>query len=514
MFKRTLSLAPTTLLLLGALSLSQASAVVAGPTSNTTRAGTAITNTGFLDYRTDEGKDATEQSNVVTATVQHVPAVSITPNGGTDGGNDPSTPVCGQTVVGVPGQAAVLTYQITNTSNGPDTYTLTTLLGSTSPAGAAARYYLDDGDGTFTPQDTEITSIALDMGESRTFFVTYPIAAEEVGTAQFSLSPVATSTADNAVTDSGNTGCIDTQDRVGVQLDNDSFRETTAPATVFTEHFLRNIGNVDLSTSTITLTPQGGRYPATYRLGNQTTEYPTPQDALTAYGDLPIGQGVILHVTQTVPAGEANATRSTLSLTASTPGDSTPERENLTPAATSTARTDEIYVQRGIANIQKTQALCETDNNGAFSCPGAQQMYDRKATYQRALDVKPCDIIKYALFTQNTGDALLKQARIRDVVPQNTELLKALPLARDPMLYRIDGGAWMPAFPTFPSELPAGTTIEIAPDLNGDGTITDEDGLPRNSNNIGVVLYVQVKGPKCTAPASFDFEDINNFQAT
>ncbi|MFC5849131.1 hypothetical protein [Deinococcus petrolearius] len=511
MLKRTLSLAPTTLLLLGALSLSHASAAAAGAGSNTTRAGTAITNTGFLDYRTDEGTDATEQSNTVTATVRHVPAVSITPNGGTDGGNDPSTPVCGQTVIGVPGQAAVLTYQITNTSNGPDTYTLTTLLGNNSPTGAAAQYYLDDGDGTFTPQDTEVTSIALDVGESRTFFVTYPIAAGEAGTSQFTLSPVATSTADNTVSDSGNTGCVDTQDRVGVKLDNDNFRETTAPATVQTEHLLRNIGNVTLNAGTITLTPQPGRYPTTYRFGNQTTEYPTPQDALTAYGDLPMGQGVTLHVTQQVPAGEANATRSTLRLQASTPGDSTPERENLTPADASDARTDEVYVTRGIARIQKTQALCELADDGTLNCPSAQQMYDRQGIYRRALEVQPCSVIKYALFAQNTGEALLKQARIRDVIPENTTLLGTVALSSSSTLYRVNGGAWTA---DAPADQPAGTTIEVAPDLDGDGTITDADGLPRNSNNSGAVLYVQVKGPNCVKPDLFPIEDINNFQAT
>jgi hypothetical protein len=509
MFKRTLSLAPTTLLLLGALSLSQASAV-AGPSSNTTRAGTAITNTGFLDYRTDEGTNATEQSNIVTATVQHVPAVSITPNGGTGAGNDPATPICGQTVIGIPGQSAVLTYQITNTSNGPDTYTLTTLLGTNAPAGAAARYYLDDGDGTFTAQDPEVTSIGLDVGESRTFYVTYPVAPDEEGTAQFSLSPVATSTADSTVSDGGNTGCIDTQDRVGVVLDDDSFRETTAPATIRTEHILRNTGNVTLNASSITLTPQPGRYPTTYRFGTQTTEYPTPQDALAAYGDLPMRQGVILHVTQTVPAGEANATLSTLSLQASTPGDSTPERENLTPANTAAARTDEIYIIRGVAQIQKTQALCVLDEDGTLNCPSAQQMFDRKATYGRAIEVKPCDVIKYSLFAQNDGGALLKQARIRDVIPESTRLVGTASLSNGIMLYRVNGGAWtMDA----PADLPAGTTVEVAPDLDGDGAITDADGLPRNSNNIGAVLYVQVQGPSCTVPGLFPFEDINNFQA-
>ncbi|MBI0447172.1 MULTISPECIES: hypothetical protein [unclassified Deinococcus] len=58
--KRSVPAASACLYLLGALTLSQAGAQTTQPNpiaANTTRAGTTITNTGYLDYLTDEAPD-------------------------------------------------------------------------------------------------------------------------------------------------------------------------------------------------------------------------------------------------------------------------------------------------------------------------------------------------------------------------------------------------------------------------------------------------------------------------
>lgn len=509
------------LLLLGALSLSQAGALTT-PTnpiaSNTTRAGTEITNTGYLDYVTDEGTEATDTSNTVTATVKHVPAVLVTPDGGQTPDNPDGTLVCGQTVIGVPGQNAVLTYQIQNISNGPDVYSLSTLLGEPGAATptTAVTYYVDDGDGTFNPDlDSMASSVSLDVGESRTLFATFPIAQDERGTTQFQLTPVAVSAADTQVKDSNNYGCIDTQDRVGVELQGDNHVLTTAPAIITTEHPLRNTGNVSLNAENLQLDQIRGRYDTTYRLGSQTQAYDTPQAALEAYGDVPVGAAVTLYVTQTVPAGEANGTISQIKLFAYTPQLSTPERQILTPYNENDFRMDTLRITRGIGAIDKTQALCSVAADGTLNCPPAQQMFDDMDAFKLPLDVEPCSVIKYGLFAQNTGDALLRQGRLRDTVPANTTLLGAVPLFADLValdlaaLYRVDGGTWTT---TPPENLPEGSTVEIAPDLDRDGTFTAADGIPAQNNQIGAALYVQVKGPNCAAPNSLPPESINNFQ--
>ena len=513
MTHRAQSAAATFLLLLGALSLSQASAAQNAVAGNTTRAGTEITNTGYLDYLTDEGTNATDPSNTVTATVKHVPAVAITPNGGTDG-NPGGTPVCGQTVIGIPGQNAVLTYEIQNISNGPDVYDLTTALGNAAPQqNTAVTYYLDDGDGAFNPDtDQPVTSVSLDVGETRTLFATYPINAAEAGTTQFQISPVATSGADNTVADSGNTGCVDTQDRVGAELQDDNQRRTTAPATIVTQHTLRNTGNVTLNASSLQLDQSAGKYPTTYRLGTQTTEYATPQQALAAFGDLAMGQSEPLFVTQQVPAGEANGTFSAVKLFAYSPETASPERAVLTPYNAEAFRVDELYITRGIGSIDKTQALCKVDADGLLNCPSGQTMFDNMDTYKQPIVAEPCSVIKYALFARNGGDALLRQGRLRDTIPASTSLIGTVPLfANSAALYRVDGGAWTT---TAPEKLAEGQTLEIAPDLDGDGAFTDADGIPAQNNQIGAALYVQVKGPNCAAPSGLPFESINNFDAT
>ncbi|TDE84810.1 hypothetical protein [Deinococcus sp. S9] len=502
------------LLLLGALSLSHAGALTPPQNTvaaNTTRAGTEITNTGYLDYVTDEGTNATDTSNTVTATVKHVPAVAVTPDGGSDGNPD-GTPVCGQTVVGVPGEDAVLTYQIQNISNGPDVYDLTTIVGNAAPQQlTAVTYYLDDGDGAFDPNaDQPVTSVSLDVGETRTLFATYPIDAGEAGTTQFQISPVATSGADSSVADSGNVGCIDTQDRVGAELQGDNSLRTTAPAIIVSEHTLHNTGNVTLNAGSLQIDQLPGKYPTTYRLGSQTAEYATPQQALTAFGDLAMGQSVPLYVTQQVPAGEANATVSTVKLFTYSPETSSQERVVLTPYNAGDFRVDELYITRGIGNIDKTQGLCSVDAGGLLSCPSGQSMFDDMNTYKQPIEAEPCSVIKYGLFAQNAGDALLRQGRLRDTIPANTTLLGLVPLFADyAALYRVNGGTWTN---TRPENLPAGSIVEIAPDLDGDGTFTAADGIPARSNEIGAALYVQVKGPNCAAPNGLPFESINNFQ--
>ncbi|MBZ9714940.1 hypothetical protein [Deinococcus multiflagellatus] len=506
----------TPLLLLGALTFSSASAQTtpSNPTAaSTTRAGTEITNTGYLDYLTDEGTNATDTSNTVTATVKHVPAVSVTPDG-TPGAPSGGAPVCGQTVIGVPGTNAVLTYQIQNTSNGPDVYSLTTSVNNGPPQqNTAVTYYLDDGDGTFDPAvDQSVTTVSLDVGETRTLFATFPIGQDEAGTTQFQISPVATSEANKTVADTANLGCIDTQDRVGAELMDDNFRLTTAPATVITEHTLRNTGNVTLTADSLQLDQQGGNYPTTYRLGTQSTEYASPQQALTAFGGLTAGQSVQLHVTQSVPAGEANATVSTLRLYAYTPQIGSPERLILTPYDAARFRTDELYIGRGIGRLDKTQALCSLDGAGTLNCPAAQTMFDAIELYKQPIEVQPCSVVKYVLFARNDGDALLRQGRLRDTIPANTTLLDTVPLFNSPAaLYRVNGGTWTN---TAPTNLPEGTSIEVGPDLNGDGQFTADDGLPARSRAIGAALYVQVKGPNCAVPTAFPAETYLPFQPT
>ncbi len=108
-----------------------------------TSAGTDITNTATADYFVGV-TPLTATSNTTTTTVDELLNVTLV---GQDAGS--------QVTVGPGDTNQVLTYQITNTGNGTDSYSLaaTNLAGDNFDAIAIA-IYLDDGDGIFNAADT------------------------------------------------------------------------------------------------------------------------------------------------------------------------------------------------------------------------------------------------------------------------------------------------------------------------------------------------------------------------
>ena len=108
-----------------------------------TTAGTDITNTATADYFIGV-TPLTATSNTTTTTVDELLNVTLV---GQDAGS--------QVTVGPGDTSQVLTYQITNTGNGTDSYSLaaTNLVGDDFDATAIA-IYLDDGDGIFNAADT------------------------------------------------------------------------------------------------------------------------------------------------------------------------------------------------------------------------------------------------------------------------------------------------------------------------------------------------------------------------
>jgi len=108
-----------------------------------TTAGTDITNTATADYFIGV-TPLTATSNTTTTTVDELLNVTLV---GQDAGS--------QVTVGPGDTSQVLTYQITNTGNGTDSYSLAAinLAGDNFDATAIA-IYLDDGDGIFNAADT------------------------------------------------------------------------------------------------------------------------------------------------------------------------------------------------------------------------------------------------------------------------------------------------------------------------------------------------------------------------
>jgi uncharacterized repeat protein (TIGR01451 family) len=108
-----------------------------------TTAGADITNTATADYFIG-ATPLTATSNTTTTTVDELLSVTVV---GQDAGS--------QVTVGPGDTSQVLTYQVTNTGNGSDSYspTATNLVGDDFDATPIA-IYLDDGDGVFNAADT------------------------------------------------------------------------------------------------------------------------------------------------------------------------------------------------------------------------------------------------------------------------------------------------------------------------------------------------------------------------
>ena len=157
-------------LMLAALSLG-----AAAQAQSIAPAGTQITNqaqaTGLAS-----GQAISSLSNLVRTTVLPVCGVSVTPNG--------TVERPGQSYSVLPGEQAVLTYQVRNTGNAPSTIPLSVL--QTGEGFGLAQLRLDgDGDGQLGERDPFVSDVALDMGEARTVFVSFQ--AERPGPAYLNL---------------------------------------------------------------------------------------------------------------------------------------------------------------------------------------------------------------------------------------------------------------------------------------------------------------------------------------
>lgn len=454
-------------LLLTALLAVSSAALAAG-----TSAGTTINNTASLESIDDAGQDVSTPSNVVTLTVKHVPAVDVTPDGGT-----PDAP--GQTVIGIPGQNGVLTYQIKNPSNGPDTYDLTT---QTQPGTDPSKvtYYLDDGDGIFDPtKDRIVTTITLQPDEQRTFYTTYPVPTDATSTTSFTLTPVATSTTDRQVQDTGNYGRIDTQQVLRLTFTRNEAGSATSPGSVTYTHDLRNTGNTPLSARDLALTSEGGSWAYTYQVGDGTAR-PTLADALTAWtGKLNSSETLPVRVTVTAPAGLASSTQDTLTLSAAikTVASSATDNQSSAPQRL----TDTTTILKGIPGAVKSAQSCGTDP----ACLAPTAIPDAR--------VAPNQYVLYLVTGNNTGNGALRRPVLKDVLPEHLKGVAfsgSVSSTDGQMLYSLDNRSWTTTPPSIAGA--EGIEIYVGYDSDKDGTMTRDDTLaPGAKLNLKLITVVK-----------------------
>lgn len=452
-----------------------------------TPAGTVITNTAYIDTLQSPDPDAPGTaipSEPVSVTVQQVPNVAVTPNSpGTPTAptvptnpNDPAQ--CGQTVTGIPGQTAVLTYTVTNPSNGTDTYALTTNA-ITGTDGSAVLYYLDNGDKVFdTTTDTAIKSLTLAADASATVFATFPVPATATGEQGFAFTPVATSATSSAVFDGNNYGCIVAQQVLGITIVTNNQSTAASPSTVTYNHTITNIGNTSLSGTQIEAAQTNDQLPAgwttTVTLGNG-QPYPTLQEAINAFGSIAPGQSVPMTVTLKVPYGQPGGTQNILTWSVRTTPDSTPQLNNTTLAPTTVK--DITTILEGQAGVDKTIQSCGTDTTCAAP------------TLIPTGLVKPDEVVQYTVIGRNSGQGGLRGTRVRDLLPADlvgVSYTAAITGATGgQLIYSADGKSWT----TSPVDINGTTssTVYVAYDSNLDGTLSYDDILPA-----GAVITIKV----------------------
>lgn len=437
-----------------------------------TPAGTAITNTASLDSVDDAGQDVSTPSNAVTLTVRHVAAVDIKPDGSAD---QP-----GQTVIGVPGQNGVLTYQIQNPSNGPDVYDLTTQA-STGTNPGQVTYWEDDGDGTFDPaRDAPVTRISLQPDEQKTFFATYPVPEGASSDMSFTFGPVATSEADPAVQDSGNYGRIDTQQVLRIAFGESETGNATSPGSVTYTHTLRNTGNTPLTAQNLSLTTASGSWTYSYRVGDASADT-DPQAALAAWtGTLAPGKSLPVQVTVTAPAGLAGGTQDTLTIGAAITVAPSDAVDNQTRAPQTL--TDVTTILKGVPGATKSALSCGHDP----TCAAPTAITDNL--------IAPNEYILYTVTGTNGGNGGLRRPVLKDTLPQNLAGVSfsgaASGVGSGQVLYSLDGQSWNSGAPNIQGA--EGATVYVGWDSNADGSVTVDDTLaPGASLTLKLITVVK-----------------------
>ncbi|GGR17359.1 hypothetical protein [Deinococcus ruber] len=447
-------------------------------------AGTIITNQATTDYIDDNGQTQSLPSNIVTSTVQQVAGVLITPNG------DHTTP--GQIVPTKQGTTGVLTYTLTNTGNGPDTYLLTVVDPSANVTAAQAIITedtnnsgaLDAGDQVVTNAST--ISLAADATEK--IFVSYPVAAGTPGGTVFDMALQGTSNFDASIVDQNNVGRLTTQGDLSLTLTPSNTGTVTSPGTVSYAHTLTNTGNAPLTNSNVNgsltspSTASGWTYLYSYN-GNTYADLPS---LLAAAGAIPQGGKLDFAVKVTAPAGVPRTTVSvgTLSAYVTTASDAT--TNNLTPQASQQTVTDTTTVRQGIPSIGKTQSL------GTLNASTGAVTFGPDVTTDLA--PRPCDVLRYTITNTNQGDSALIASTVSDVLNSNLTPLKVV--VSNGVLFKA-GAVWQATAPAYG----IGAAITVGLDSNADSTINTTDVLAPG-NTYTLTIYGQVKraGDTCTVP--------------
>lgn len=483
---------------------------------------TQVDNTGYLDvYDSNGALQNTQPSNTVTVTVQPVAGLTITPD------NNPANPsTCGQIVPIGAGTQAALTYQVRNTGNLTDTFTLQAQPSSAPYYPADPQQYSgvtavtfaleSNGQAGYQTGDTLLgtttASLTLLSQASATVYALYTAPAGAAGGTYYGTTLVGT-TGNGAVTDGNNLGCFVVARAYNLDMTQAPAQVSATPDTRVFTHVLTNTGNTPILSSQFMMdrpaTPQDAM-PASFQatLGGYTGTSADPAEAvrdllrqLEAAGSTwQPGQQITFTDTVQVPAAVPNGTVNIVNTRPWINVTATATTVNALPQASASDHPDQLTVQvappaAGTPLAYKSQQDCGTLSASACVTPVSGMV--NNPAFTQPLSVRPCDYIKYALSGVNSGPGLLYAPILRDTVPQNMTGLWLQELPGDGLI-RVNGGAWMSTSAVLAAQpfMPQGTLIEVGRDTNGDGQVNGND--PWNAGDtISFALFTKVNSSSC-----------------
>lgn len=466
-----------------------------------TPAGTAISNTATLDLN-DGVTTTTITSTPVVVNVQQVYNVTVSPDG--------TAAAPGQTTNAFPGQAATLTYTVTNTGNGTDTINLNALTAGGSASGANIVGLFVETNGTPGFQQgadlavTSLTNVAAD--DSRVVYLRYTVPNGTTGGsaagASHLLNVTATSNGDGTKTDTNNVGQVTVNSVIDMSLSSAAPQNVTAGATATFNHTFTNTGNVALTpadvaaTTALTSTDKSGAtipnpFTVTYTVTGPGGTFSGIN--LETLMDAAIGTSLASGATMTVQTNvtpnpdykDGDKLSVALETYSPTAASATVNNKALQGDAQGKA-TDVVTAQRGVGVTSKTLGLCTTST----SCPA------KTSTSTSAISAKPGDYVVYYLTAQNTGSGNLFGIRLSDKLPSDfvpTLVGATTTGVTGTLKFSTDGTTWTTDVTTLGTLTGGVSTLYVAVENGGSTTtITTADTFSAGASlNLKIVGYVR-----------------------
>ncbi|RYM39402.1 DUF11 domain-containing protein [Meiothermus sp. PNK-Is4] len=415
--------------------------------------------------------DASKSDTTTDTVSQVVSGYGVDAAHNTDGaaGGEPANPANntrpGYNPAVNPGGSALFPFEVKNTGVNPDTYNLA----STLPTGWTVSFYPDANcDGNMdTPQPAPVSSTGLiNAGQTKCFIavVTVPANATPVdvtpGTSD-NVQLTVTSTTLGSVSDTL-LGAVDVNAVRAFSFTPNRSGTVTSPGTIVYTHTLTNNGN---QPATVSIPAYTSAYGWTYQFS---TDGGSTWTSSVSGLSLPIGASANLQVRVIVPAGEPVGRSEAANLTATA----------TYASGTATASvTDTTTVVGGDLRLNKSAVSYVGSSSTVRSSSGAQAY--------------PGDQIVYTVVAENIGTANLTKVVVSDPIPAYTTFVSvsATTTISGTVLYSTNGTTWST---TAPSSVPAGGSVYVAVDTNGDNNITAADTMPPAAK-ITLTLRVQVQ---------------------